>query len=64
MQQLLVVSTAARMSVAETFTVVSHLDLALGILAYFFSSLGGVAVVKVLNYRFCFTSWLILALLS
>ena len=35
-----------------------------GILVYFLSSLGGIAIVKFLNYRFCFTSWLLLALLS
>jgi multidrug transporter EmrE-like cation transporter len=35
-----------------------------GILVYFASSLGGIAIVKFLNYRFCFTSWLLLALLS
>jgi hypothetical protein len=35
-----------------------------GILVYFSSSLGGIAIVKFLNYRFCFTSWLLLALLS
>ena len=39
-------------------------DLYLGILVYFVSSLGGVAIVKFLNYYFCFSSWLILALLS
>jgi len=49
---------------ATSTTVLKHLDLALGILVYFCSSLGGVAVVKFLNYRFCFTSWLVFALLS
>lgn len=39
-------------------------DLYLGTLVYFVSSLGGVAIVKFLNYHFCFSSWLVLALLS
>lgn len=40
------------------------LPLAAGIGVYFLSSLGGVSVVKFLNYRYCFTSWHILALVS
>ena len=39
-------------------------DLVVAIIAYFVASLGGVAIVKFLNYHFCFSSWLILALLS
>eukprot|EP00977_Amphora_coffeiformis_P004643 scaffold1000_cov166-Amphora_coffeaeformis.AAC.33 len=39
-------------------------DLVVAIIAYFVTSLGGVAIVKFLNYHFCFSSWLILALLS
>lgn len=35
-----------------------------GITVYFFSSLGGVALVKFLNYDVCFTSWLWIALVS
>ena len=34
------------------------------ILAYFVGSLGGVFLVKLLNYRYCFASWLWFALLS
>jgi hypothetical protein len=34
------------------------------IFAYFISSLDGIAIVKFLNYHFCFTSWLLFALLS
>mgnify|MGYP005855375535 CR=1 FL=1 len=39
-------------------------DLFVAIVAYFVTSLGGVAFVKFLNYHFCFSSWLLLALLS
>lgn len=40
------------------------LPLFLGIGVYFVSSLGGVSIVKFLNYHYCFTSWWIFALLS
>ena len=35
-----------------------------GVAVYFASSLGGIALVKLLNYRYCFVSWWTLALLS
>jgi hypothetical protein len=38
--------------------------LLVGILTYFVSSLGGIAIVKFLNYFLCFRSWLLFALLS
>jgi UAA transporter family len=38
--------------------------LVVGIGVYFVSSLGGVSIVKLLNYHYCFTSWWIFALLS
>lgn len=40
------------------------LPLLLGIGVYFLGSLGGVSVVKFLNYRYCFASWKIFALIS
>ncbi len=36
----------------------------LGIASYFLSSLGGIAIVKFLNYKCCFTSWILIALIS
>lgn len=36
----------------------------LGITSYFLSSLGGIAIVKFLNYKCCFTSWILIALIS
>mmetsp|Transcript_32119 Transcript_32119/g.67949 ORF Transcript_32119/g.67949 Transcript_32119/m.67949 type:complete len:417 (+) Transcript_32119:313-1563(+) len=40
------------------------LPLLLSITIYFISSLGGVSIVKLLNYHYCFVSWWIFALLS
>jgi CRT-like, chloroquine-resistance transporter-like len=38
--------------------------LCVGIASYYFSSLGGIAIVKFLNYQCCFTSWILIALVS
>jgi CRT-like, chloroquine-resistance transporter-like len=38
--------------------------LPLGVASYFLSSLGGIAIVKFLNYKCCFTSWILIALVS
>ncbi len=40
------------------------LGLLIGTLTYFVSSLGSIAIVKFLNYRLCFQSWVLVALLS
>ena len=41
-----------------------QLNIVFSILIYLISSLAGIAIVKLLNYRYCFRSWLWLALLS
>uniref|UniRef100_A0A7S2Y710 EamA domain-containing protein n=1 Tax=Entomoneis paludosa TaxID=265537 RepID=A0A7S2Y710_9STRA len=41
-----------------------HLELAVGILSYIVCSLGGLILVKYLNYQFCLRSWLLVALCS
>jgi hypothetical protein len=53
----------AKLPTTTTYTM-NNLPLFLGVGIYFVSSLGGVSIVKFLNYHYCFTAWWILALLS
>jgi len=45
-------------------TISRRTTLFLGISSYYVSSIGGIAIVKYLNYEYCFTSWFVIALVS